>query len=113
VAGQAGGVTRIGEREDWRPSRGGPRGAAVPARPRCSVPRAVAAQQPSPDPLTPGTGQDHEAELTDLHLVAIAQDGLVDRLAVHIGAVEAAHVNHHELTTLTPKLRVTPDRKST
>src|SRR3712207_9561411 len=36
------------------------------------------------------TGQVHEAELADLHLVAPGQRRDVDRLAVDVGAVEAA-----------------------
>src|SRR4051794_33638538 len=52
------------------------------------------------------SGEEHQAELADLHFVATGEHGLVDRLAVDVGAVEAADVDDHELATLTPELRV-------
>jgi hypothetical protein len=51
-------------------------------------------------------GQEHEAELADLHLVAVGQYRGVHRLAVHVGTVEAAHVDDLELGTLEAELRV-------
>src|SRR5918999_1021944 len=52
------------------------------------------------------TGQVHEAELADLHLVAPGQRRDVDRLAVDVGAVEAADVVHREAAALAVELHV-------
>ena len=62
----------------------------------------MAARPPSLCPLTPvpGAGQEDQAELADLHLVTTGEDGLVDRLAVDVGAVQAADVDDDELATL-------------
>src|SRR3712207_2971849 len=45
-------------------------------------------------------GQVDEAELADLHLVTAGQGRDVDRLAVDVGAVEAADVVHREAAAL-------------
>ena len=52
------------------------------------------------------TGQVDEPELADLHLVAPGQGGDVDRLAVDVGAVEAADVVHGEPAALAVELDV-------
>src|SRR3712207_9459287 len=52
------------------------------------------------------TGQVDQAELADLHLVAPGQRRDVDRLAVDVGAVEAADVVHGEAAALTVELHV-------
>src|SRR5919206_77732 len=52
------------------------------------------------------TGQVDEAELADLHLVAPGQRRDVDRLAVDVGAVEAADVVHREAAALAVELHV-------
>src|SRR5690606_35154535 len=44
-----------------------------------------------------GPHQEQQPELADLHLVARVERDLLDALAVHIRAVEAAHVAHREL----------------
>src|SRR4051812_22225481 len=53
-----------------------------------------------------GSGEEHQAELADLDLVAVGQHSRVDRLPVDVGAVEAAHVDDLKLTVLQPELRV-------
>src|SRR3954447_15089651 len=54
-----------------------------------------------------GAGQVHEAELADLHLVTPGEGCDVDRLAIDVGAVEAADVVHGEAATLAVELHVT------
>ena len=44
----------------------------------------------------PRAGDEHQPELADLHLVAVAQGGRLDPLAVDVRAVEAADVAHGE-----------------
>src|SRR5262245_61281193 len=43
-------------------------------------------------PVGARSGDEDQAELADLHLVAVGEGGRLDPLPVHIGAVEAAHV---------------------
>src|SRR3954471_24166469 len=52
------------------------------------------------------TGEIDQPELADLRLVAAGQGGDVDRLAVDVGAVEAAHVVHGEAAALAVELHV-------
>src|SRR4051812_18798613 len=54
----------------------------------------------------PRPGQVHQAELADLHLVAAGERGDVHRLAVDVGAVEAADVVHGEPAALAVELHV-------
>src|SRR3954451_2621687 len=54
----------------------------------------------------PGPGQEHQAVLADLDLVAPRQGGGLDPLPVEVGAVEAADVAHDEATALPQELRV-------
>src|SRR3954447_24774675 len=56
----------------------------------------------------PRPGQVHQAELADLHLVATGEGGDVDRLAVDVGAVQAADVVHGEAAALAVELHVPP-----
>src|SRR4051812_3603833 len=51
-------------------------------------------------------GEIGQPELADLHLVTAGQGGDVDRLAVDVGAVEAAHVVHGEAAALAVELHV-------
>src|ERR1700761_3536280 len=51
-------------------------------------------------------GQEDQAELADLHLVAVGEHGGVHRLAVDVGAVEAADVDDDELRPVAPELGV-------
>jgi len=53
-----------------------------------------------------GTGQEYQAEFADLHLVAVGQHGRVDRLAVDVGAVQAADVDNVELVGLQSEFSV-------
>jgi hypothetical protein len=46
--------------------------------------------------VQPGAGDEHQPELADLHLIAVAQGGRLDPLAVDVRPVEAAHVAHGE-----------------
>src|SRR6185369_6978009 len=46
--------------------------------------------------VQPGAGDEHQPELADLHLLAVAQGGRLDPLAVDVRPVEAAHVAHGE-----------------
>src|SRR3954467_14045821 len=69
----------------------------APGRPR----RSCAGRLPRPRP-----GEVHQAELADLHLVAAGQRGDVDRLAVDVGAVQAADVVHGEAAALAVELHV-------
>src|SRR3954470_24121466 len=66
-------------------------------------PRARSALRPG---LVPG--EEDEPELADLDLVAVGEDGRVDRLPVDVGPVEAADVDHDELARVAPELRVPP-----
>src|SRR6187200_818493 len=43
-------------------------------------------------PITPEV---HQAELPDLYLISISQQAFVDKVAVDIGAVQAAYISHH------------------
>jgi hypothetical protein len=54
-----------------------------------------------------GPGQKHQAELADLHLVAVCQHSGIHRLTVDVRAVEAADVDDLELAALEPELSVT------
>src|SRR5262249_21245040 len=51
-------------------------------------------------------GQEHQPELSDLHLVAAGQYGVVHRLTVDVGAVEAADVHDDEIAPLAAELRM-------
>src|SRR4051812_47060111 len=53
-----------------------------------------------------GAGEVDEAELADLHLVAAGERGDVDRLAIDVGAVEAADVVDGEAAALAVELHV-------
>ena len=53
-----------------------------------------------------GPGEEHQAELADLHLVAVGEHRRIDRLAVDVGAVEAADVDDLELAAFQPELGV-------
>ncbi len=52
------------------------------------------------------TGQEHQPELADLHLVAVGEDRGVDRFTVHVGAVEASDVDHLEVALVLTELGV-------
>ena len=52
------------------------------------------------------SGEEHEAVLPDLHLVAVLELDPVDPVAVHVGAVEAAHVADRERLAAAVELRV-------
>jgi len=53
-----------------------------------------------------GFGQEHQAELADLDLVAALQHRQVHRLPVDIGAVKAADIQDPELAFFSPELGV-------
>src|ERR1700730_12939155 len=53
-------------------------------------------------------GQEQQAELANLPLVPAGQLGLLDPLAVHVGAVEAAHVADREPGAVPVELSVPP-----
>src|SRR6188768_1652121 len=53
-------------------------------------------------------GEVDEPELADLDLVAVGQHGLVDPVAVDVGAVEAADVGDGEAVRRAPELDVAP-----
>src|SRR3954452_22346375 len=54
----------------------------------------------------PGTGQEHQAVLADLDLVAARERRRLDALAVEVGAVEAPDVADDEAAALPQELRV-------
>src|SRR3954453_14203847 len=72
--------------------------------------RAVAAAAPAASAVRaarlPRAGEEHQPELADLHLVAGRQHRGVHRLAVHVGAVEAADVHDDELARVAAELGV-------
>ena len=72
-----------------RPAAAG-RPSSLPARARARSPSAASSSPPC------GPGDEHQPELADLHLVAVAQRGRLDPLPVDVRAVEAAHVAHGE-----------------
>src|SRR5262245_19016202 len=61
--------------------------------------RELTAASPTSQRTTPrigGTGQEHQPELADLHLVPAGEVRGVDALPVQVRAVEAADVAHRE-----------------
>jgi hypothetical protein len=52
------------------------------------------------------SGEEDKPELADLYLVAVGQHRGVDRLAVDVGAVQAADVDDDELARVAAELRV-------
>src|SRR5947209_58972 len=56
----------------------------------------------------PRSCHEHQPELADLDLVAVAQGGGLDALAVDVGAVEAADVADGERAALAVELGVAP-----
>src|SRR5262249_22631211 len=104
----------------WRSWYRGTRCAGGPAPPRCSStrprdrPRGDAPGRVPPPPtgsrsglaLRPGAGDEHQAELTDLHLVPVAQGRRLDPLAVHVRTVERADIAHGEGATVAVELGV-------
>jgi hypothetical protein len=83
---------------------------ALGVRTRCeSAPAESSASRPTRTGLaviTPGAGQKHQAELADLHLITIGQHGRIHRLAIDVGAVEAADVTDLEFAVLQPELGI-------
>src|SRR5919202_335829 len=60
---------------------------------------AALATGPSPPgagPAAPRAGVEHHPVLADLDLVAVPQDDLVDAVALHVRAVQRAHVTKDE-----------------
>src|SRR6185312_6269071 len=53
-----------------------------------------------------GRGQEDQAKLADLHLVAVAQHRRLRRFPVDVGAVEATDVDDADIAVLPPELRV-------
>src|SRR6202048_1790004 len=51
-------------------------------------------------------GREHQAELADLHLVAVEQHRRLHRLSVDVGAVEATDVHNLEFVVLPSELRM-------
>src|SRR5699024_6728919 len=74
--------------------RGSRRGAArAPRRSTSPTVPGDLLRSPALRVLNPLPDQVDQPELADLHLVAVGQHGAVHRLAVDVGAVEAAHVD--------------------
>ena len=53
-----------------------------------------------------GLGRKHQAELADLHLIAVEQHRRLHRLPVDVGAVEATDVHNLEFVVLPSELRM-------
>src|ERR1700712_2606995 len=85
----------------------------MPSRPRSSAgnrcdPSRGGAERPLASGRLPGTraGEGDETGLADLHLIPPRERRDVDRLAVDVGAVEAADVAHREAAALAVELDV-------
>src|SRR6476661_5869281 len=83
-------------------SRPRPRGSGRRAPPSCVRASALASGRLA----GARAGEVDETELADLHLVAPSQGGDVDRLAVDVGAVQAADVVDGEAAALAVELDV-------
>src|SRR5690606_32655985 len=68
--------------------------AVPPAGERRPPVRVGAGRRSAPGRFAVGlrTGHEHQPELTDLHLVAVAESRRLDPFPVDVGAVQAAHV---------------------
>src|SRR4029079_3085804 len=80
----------------WRCSGRGSLRAAGRAPPRCSAEPATRRTDAWLLTRSAVAGEEDEAVLADLHLVAALQRHLVDPVAVDVGAVEAADVGDGE-----------------
>src|SRR6516165_417192 len=76
------------------------------------------AQRSCPDLCAPATvclrapgPEEGQPELAHLDLVPVAEGGLLDALAIHVGAVQAAYIAHDEPGPLPVELRVTPGHR--
>src|SRR6516162_10114681 len=76
------------------------------------------AQHSCPDLCAPATvclrapcPEEGQPELAHLDLVPVVEGGLLDPLAVHVGAVQAAHVAHDEPGSMPVELRVAPGHR--